>query len=410
MTRTEKTYYAVFGLYGLAWWSVAPMYPLFLLSRGLDLFQANVVLATYLVVVFLFEVPTGAVADVFGRKFSFVLSCFVRGGAYLLYAFAEDFGDCLVAETIDAIGTTLATGAIDAWAVDGMRSEGDHRGAQRFFAKSQMVTRVVMIGGGIASGYAAAVDIRWPWLGGSAVFALAGSAGALFMREPPRISGTPRASLGTAARQGFEIVRRAPVLRLLCALSFALTFAAMPAHMVWQPRIEELAGTDFVLLGWIWVGLNVCAVAGAALLPRILRGFSRERVLAAAILWRGAMIGFAAAATGLGPAIAGWLLQEIGYGMAEPVLQGWLNDHVDADRRATVISVRSACATLGGGLGLLTIGWIARDVSLAAAWGASAVLFVALAPWFLALGRVTGRLEPLAVLPDTVPARITPEI
>ncbi len=90
MTRTERTYYVVFSLYTVSAWFLAPMYSLFLLSRGLDLFQINVVLATYLISVFLFEVPTGAIADLAGRKVSFLLSCAVRMVAFTLYAFADD--------------------------------------------------------------------------------------------------------------------------------------------------------------------------------------------------------------------------------------------------------------------------------------------------------------------------------
>ena len=68
MTRTERTYYAVLGGYTVAQWFIAPVYPLFLLSRGLDLFEINAVLATYLITVFIFDVPTGALADRVGRK------------------------------------------------------------------------------------------------------------------------------------------------------------------------------------------------------------------------------------------------------------------------------------------------------------------------------------------------------
>ena len=89
--RTEHTYYIVFGLYSLSWSFLGPVYALFLLSRGLDFFQINVVLAVYLIAAFVFEVPTGAVADLVGRKRSFLLSCVVRTVAFGLYASAHTF-------------------------------------------------------------------------------------------------------------------------------------------------------------------------------------------------------------------------------------------------------------------------------------------------------------------------------
>src|SRR4030095_12058753 len=135
MTRTERTYLLVFAGYNLAQFFIAPVYPLFLLGCGLDLFQINVVLATYLVTVFVLEIPTRAFADRYGRPRSFLVSCWIRAFAYGLYARADSFADCLVAEMIDALGTTLASGALEAWAVDGVRAEGDARPADRLPAR-----------------------------------------------------------------------------------------------------------------------------------------------------------------------------------------------------------------------------------------------------------------------------------
>src|SRR6266478_6468641 len=163
MTRSERRYYLLCGSYNLAQFFIAPIYPLFLLGRGLDLFQTNSVLATYGITVVLFEVPTGALADVAGRRLAFVLGCLVRAGAYALYTLARGFGDCVVAEFVDAIGTTFVSGAFDAWMVDGARAEGDDRPLDRVFARSAVIGRILMIGGGLASGYLAETSMLIPW-------------------------------------------------------------------------------------------------------------------------------------------------------------------------------------------------------------------------------------------------------
>src|SRR5215468_5771847 len=159
MTRTERTYYAITCLYRLSWSALGPTYAMFLLGRGLNILQVNLVLAVYLITTCVFEVPTGAVADVFGRKFSFVLSCLVRALAFGLYFFADGFAQFLVAEFIDAIGTTLTTGAFDAWAVDGMRAEGDARPVDRVFARANMLAQACAIVGGVVAAHMAERDI-----------------------------------------------------------------------------------------------------------------------------------------------------------------------------------------------------------------------------------------------------------
>jgi MFS family permease len=412
MTRTERTYYLVFGLYSLWAWFIAPVYPLFLASRGLDPLEVNLVLATYLIVVFVFEVPTGAAADLVGRKASFVLSCLLRTVAFGLYAVAQSFLDCAVAEVIDGIGTTLASGALDAWAIDGMRAEGDDRPADRFFARAQILMRCVMIAGGVGCAYLAAVSFALAWWVAAAGFASTAAVAAWRMHEPAGQATTrpTRGHFVATMSEGFAAVRGVPVLILVCGLTGASYFAAIPAHMLWQSRMVELSGEGVWIIGWLWVALNLAALLGSALLPRLLVRLRRERVLCVAALWRGVTLAGASAAATLAPALSGWLLQEVSFGLSEPVMQSWMNEHVAADRRATVLSVRSMIGTLGGGVGLIAIGFVARDSGTSAAWAVSAALFLATAPAYLWLGRLAASEagSPLVGTQAPVAAKIVP--
>ena len=405
MTRTERTYYLIYSLYSLSWSYIGPMYALFLLSRGLDLFQVSVVPAVFWIVSFLFEVPTGAFADLAGRKTSFLLSCVIRMIAFGLYAYADGFAEFLVAEFIDALGSTLANGALDAWAVDGMRAEGDLRPTDRFFARAQMLARAAIIAGGLVSGYIGQRDLTLPWIAAAGTFAVTGIVAAVAMREVRgAVVARPRAraSLVQTVGDGLKAVRRTPVLLLLCGLTLVVAFATMPAHMLWQPRLSDLTGQGVWLMGWIWAFLNVATIAGSAVISPLLGRWGRERVLGAVVLWRGVMLGIAGLASGFGPALMGLLLMEMGFGVAEPLLQAWMNEHVAAEQRATVLSVRAMCLTLGGGTGLVCIGYVARECGIPAAWLLSASMLVLTAPGFLILGRRVRRsagVTPIAAVP-----------
>jgi MFS family permease len=391
MTRTERTYYLVFGAYTFSSFFIGPIYPLYLLSRGVDLFQANAVLAVYLITVFVFEIPTGAVADRFGRKTSFLLSCVVRMAAYGLYTVADGFIDCLVAEFVDAIGTTLASGALEAWAVDGARAEGDRRPADRMLARGQVVSRAGMLVGGILCGYLAEGGLVLPWLVCAAGFGVTAIVGALTMREAPAAhahTGTSRFSLARTMAVGLKGVAHAPVLRLLCVLALVDAFALMPFYILWQPHLQTAFGQELSTIGWVWAFFNMAALAGSAAVPWLLRRFARAPVLAGAALWRGAMLAIAAVAAGFPLLVAGLVLKQISTGLSEPIFAGWANEHARSEERATMLSVRSAFFTLGGAGGLLLIGLVAREAGIPLAWGLSAFLLAAVAPGFLLAGRV----------------------
>lgn len=400
MTRTERTYYIVVSLYSGAGWFLGPVYPLFLLSRGLDLLQIQLVLATFLLSVFLLEVPTGAVADVFGRKISFLLSCAVRTFAFGLYSVADSFADCLIAEVIDAVGMTLATGALDAWAVDGMRAEGDERPVDRLFARAQMMTRALMVIGGIGGGYLASIDFAYAWIAGASLFGFTGVLAAVLMYDdrPKRAAAkaVTRPSVLQTMSVGLSTVRQAPVLTLLCVVSFGLAFGGAPAHMLWQPRLQELSGEGVWLMGWVWALINLVTLLGSWMLPRLLERAARERILFATTLFRAGFLAMAAAATSFSPALVGYLMAELGFGVTEPILQAWMNDHIPSEQRATVLSVRSMFATLGGAVGLVCLGFVSRDLGIPIAWGVCACIFAVVAPAFVALGRAGMRVPALA--------------
>jgi MFS family permease len=400
MTRTERTYYLLGCVYRIAWSALGPTYALFLLDRGLDLLELNLVLAVYLITVCALEVPTGAIADVWGRKASFVLSCLVRALAFGLYYVSDAFAEFLFAEVIDAIGTTLATGAFDAWAVDGVRAEGDRRPVDRLFARGQMLGQAAAVGGGLAVAQLAERDLALPWLIGCGGFLLCALLGGALMREVTPARAAPAAgssSIAGAVREGLAIVRTAPVLRQLCLLTALSACATMPAFQMWQPRLSGLAGEGPWLMGWVWAFLGLASLIGSAAVPRLLPRLGRAGTLALALAWRALTLGCAGAAAGFPLAVTGFLLQEIGFGISEPVLQAWMNEHATAARRATVLSVRSMAFTLGGGSGLIALGWFARQTDVGAAWLVSAAIYAVAAAGFLALRRGDGAVAPLPV-------------
>jgi MFS family permease len=406
MTRTERTFYFVSAGYNFGGWFMAPVYPLFLLHVGLDLFQMTTVLGVFLLGNFIFEVPTGVVADHFGRKISFLASCVVRMIAFALYAWADSFTDCLIAELIDAFGNTLASGALEAWAVDGIRAEGDDRSLERMFSRSQMIMRAMMVIGGIIGGYIATVDFSLPWLVAAGIFAVTGIAAAQSMYNdrpsaPVRAGATHR-SLANTLTAGLQQVRASHVLMLICALLFLVFGAGVPAHMLWQPRVQELTGQGVWLMGWLWALVNIFSLIGSALVPRLLLRFRREHLLCSLNLFRTVMLVVAAQSVRPVPTVIAVLLVELCFGISDPVIRSWTNEHISAAQRATALSVVSMFSTLGGAVGLMTLGWIARAYGIPTAWWWSAVIFVFCAPGFLVLGRVARRtpVVPIVVGPQ----------
>ena len=94
----------------------AVIVPFYTQWGGLTLAQMMAMNAWFMAWNFALEVPTGAVADVFGRKWSMVLGALCAAVAALVYVATHSIGVFLAAEVLYAVAYTLVSGADDALA------------------------------------------------------------------------------------------------------------------------------------------------------------------------------------------------------------------------------------------------------------------------------------------------------
>ena len=140
---------SVIGRYYTVWWFQAfgpsfifAIYPLFMRSRGLNQLQINTVAATFFLVTFATDIPTGAFADAIGRRTAFLIGSAISTVAFAVYFFAHHFWMFLIGEVLDGVGFTFRNGAVDAWAVDALDGEGFAGAKDRIFSRVAQLMRI----------------------------------------------------------------------------------------------------------------------------------------------------------------------------------------------------------------------------------------------------------------------------
>ncbi|MEK6839962.1 MAG: MFS transporter, partial [Nanoarchaeota archaeon] len=91
---------------------------LYFRSLGFSFFQIGLFWAIENIASLLFEVPTGAFADLYGRKRSVILGYLLQSVATLLILFSVDFYVLGMIHALWGIGSAFQIGAIEAWVVD----------------------------------------------------------------------------------------------------------------------------------------------------------------------------------------------------------------------------------------------------------------------------------------------------
>src|SRR5512147_3020966 len=85
---------------------------------GLTPVQLILVGTTLEIAAFVFEVPTGIVADVYSRKLSIIIGYLLMGFGFLIEGFMPAFLPILLAQVIWGLGYTFTSGATQAWITD----------------------------------------------------------------------------------------------------------------------------------------------------------------------------------------------------------------------------------------------------------------------------------------------------
>ena len=134
--------------YAVCWTTIITLNLVFMVEvAGLDPLQMVLVGTVLELSVFLFEIPTGVVADVVSRKLSVVIGHALMGLGFLVLALWPTFTVILVSQVIWGVGATFISGAYAAW----LSAEiGVDRANQAFLRGSQLAHGGAFVGIGLA--------------------------------------------------------------------------------------------------------------------------------------------------------------------------------------------------------------------------------------------------------------------
>src|SRR3954468_14959868 len=134
---------------------------LFLLDAGLSNAQAFAANAFFTGGMVVFEVPTGVVADTWGRRTSYLLGSATLLVSTLLYLWMwhtrAPLWGWAIASILLGLGFTFFSGATEAWLVDALRATEFKGTLEAGFARAQVAGGAAMLTGSVLGGVVAQV-------------------------------------------------------------------------------------------------------------------------------------------------------------------------------------------------------------------------------------------------------------
>jgi DHA3 family tetracycline resistance protein-like MFS transporter len=410
-----RLYYAIELLLHVPTWVVVSVY----LVRDLGFSPLELVLmgTAMEAAVFLFEVPTGVVADTYSRRLSLTIGFLGMGAAWMLVGVLSDPKAIIVLWAFWGVSYTFTSGAYQAWITDEVGVEN----VGRVLLRASRISYAGSVGGLILQVAIGLVSVRAAVIvGGAATF----SCGLLcivvmpetgFARRPRAERGSPFAELRSTATAGARYAWAAPVILLLVAVELFIGMSSeafdrlKEAHFLRDVGLPAVGHLSPVLwFGSFWLGGMILGfVATGQLIKRFERSGSKIVVSSLFVLTLAEMVALLAfALTGsTWIAIAAVLGVFLARDLAGPLYTIWLNEQItDSTVRATVLSISGQSNAIGQAGGGPVLGLIGNLWGIRAALSAGAV---AIAPALALYGRALrhgGREPEFEELPAAEPA------
>ena len=365
-----------------------PLYPLYALlfaDHGLSEAAISGLFALWSVTTLLFEVPSGAWADVSSRRRMLAISGALSAAAFALWVLAPSTPVFAVGFVLWGVAGALSSGTLEALAYDALAGRGATEHYATLMGRARAGYLAATLGAtALAAPLVAIGGYVLPGLVGAAA-SLAGAALALTLpeQERPRRSRTsPRLALTewwAMLREGVAEVSRAALLRRAVVITALLT--GLLALDEYLPLLAAAHGATPAVAALALAGVGVAESLCAALAGRVAR--ARGPVL-------GGLLAGAAVAVGAGallPLGPGFALVAAGWGVLQMLLvvvETRVQDAVEGDARATVTSM--------AGLGSETVALgVLGAVAAGSVWFALPVLFAALTVPLLVIAVLVGR-------------------
>ena len=348
---------------------------------GLTGAQLVMVGTTLEITIFLFEIPTGIVADIYSRRLSIIIGFLIIGTGFIVEGFFPFFAPILIAQVLKGVGFTFTSGAEEAWLSDEI---GEKNANRTFLQANKFDLAGAFIGMAIAIPLGN-FSIKAPFLLGGPLFIIMGLCLMVIMPEKgfKPLRTNERHSWNRffdVFRNGFEVVKQRADLRTALSAGFIYGLYSEGWDRLWVKHLitrfsiqGSLGISEVTFLGLLRATGVLLSIVGNHFVERKLDSAHIPSITMGLLVLSGllsiSILLFAFSPFLLLCVIAVWLVY-LTRNLIAPLYSAWVNQRLDSETRATVISMSGQVDAIGQ----ITSGPVAAAISL---WSVQAAISAA---------------------------------
>ncbi len=354
---------------------VMPVVVLFYQENGLNMQDIFMLKSVYSLGIVVMEIPSGYLADVWGRKKTLLTGALLGATGFAMYSFSHGFWAFAVAELVLGIGYSFISGADSAMLYDTLKETAREKEYIKQEGRITSAGNFAEAFAGICGGLLATISLRTPFYFQFAVASLAIPA-AFLLKEPmvhaKELAVGFKAILRTVRQTFSHVELRSALLVSSFTGTASLTFAWFV-----QPYFQK-AGLPVSLFGMMWTLLNLSVGISAFWSYKAEKRLGQQKALLLIIF--GLSLGYLFAAweislAGIGILFFFYVLR----GVAHPILKDYINRYTPSEVRATVLSLRDFVIRINFAIIGPVLGFFTDRFSLTAAMLIAGGSYLALA-------------------------------
>jgi len=352
--------------------------PFFLDWGRISFAQTMILQSVFVFAIFFLEVPTGAIADRIGRKYSLALGALCVIIAAFVYSSYPNFYVFALGEIIWAAGGAFISGADEALVYDSLKKLKREKQSKRIFGRAESFSMGGMvIAAPIGSFIAVQLGLRYTMMLVAVPYFIACLV-SLSFKEPKIKKKKESKRYLSIVVSGMKYLQEHKILKMLAFDRIAVTVLVFLIIWLYQPLLREI-GIPLVIFGFVHAGICVSEMLVLNNFENLERifGSSKKYLLLSAII------------AGAGFVLLGVLKNQVlviavllvlaGFGLTREILfQSYMNKYIESHNRATVISTISMIKRFITGIINIIIGFMV-EVSLRYTFFIIGVLIIILA-------------------------------
>jgi len=244
---------------------------------GLTFFQIMILQSYFMLMIFLLEIPSGAIADHIGRNIALMLSALSVATAAFTYSIAPNILLFFLAETFWAFSSALFSGTQEAFTFNTLKTMDEEKKLPSILGRFQTINLIALtisapLGGIIAEFLSLQFTmtfLSFIYIGGFLI--------SLTFKEPIIENEKKSQRYLTILKDGFHELRKNQILRILCFDRVFIGVLTFFLFWTYQIYLDEV-NIDRLWFGFILAAMNIINMIFTLLFPWLLRLFKKKLI------------------------------------------------------------------------------------------------------------------------------------